>query len=95
MAKIVKSVRIDEKMLEVIELYKKEMKRMFGINVSTSAVLSQSIVLGFEENLKIIKLLMNGHITFTNENEKPVITKDTEKLIQDYNYLYYSNLSEE
>lgn len=84
MSKVVKSVRIDEKMLEIIELYKKEVKRMFGIKVSTGAILSNAIVFGFEENLKLIHMMISGNVNFTDTKDTPVITDETRKLCNDY-----------
>lgn len=95
MAKIVKSVRIDEELLDIIERYKKEMRRLFGVNVSVGAILSQSVVIGFEENLKIIKLLTEGHLTYKNGVDTPVVTEDTIKICEDYEQLSLSYLLNE
>lgn len=84
MSKVVKSIRVDEDMLDIIERYKKEMKRMFGIKVSTGAILSNAIVFGFEENLKLINLMINDSVKFTDMKDMPVITDETRKLCNDY-----------
>jgi len=86
MGKVVKSIRIDEEMLKIIERYKKEMKRMFGISVSTGNILSTAVVIGFEENLKIIKLMMSQNFTVIDE-PAPIITDETRNLLEDYDSL--------
>lgn len=86
MGTVIKSVRVDERMLDIIERYKKEMKKMLGIKVSTSGILSDSVVYGFQENLKFIRLLTSKG-TVINEPNEFEITEEMLQLIQDYEEL--------
>lgn len=60
MTTINKSVRIDEDMLEVIELYKKALKKMFKVKANTNDILSGAIIKGFEDYLQFFRMAKNG-----------------------------------
>lgn len=100
MAKIVKSIRVDEALLDIVDRYKKEMKRIFKADVSSGALLSSALVLGIKDRLEVMKLLIDGDIIINDG--KPVhgsnvVTEETKKLWEDYEALYfhYSDMVEE
>jgi len=60
MKTITKTVRIETEMLDMIEAYRKIMKKVFGVETTVNQILSGCIIKGFEDYLKFFVLVKSG-----------------------------------
>lgn len=62
MGTVTKTVRIDEEMIKILDLYKKAFKKTWKAEINVNAILEHCIIKGFEDYLQLYRGMKNGFI---------------------------------
>ena len=69
MSTVTKSVRVDERFLVIVEDYIKLSKDMMGVAPTVSSVLSSTLVEGFQENLRVYRMLLAANMITVDDGQ--------------------------
>lgn len=68
MGTITKTIRIDESLMEVLDLYKKGTRKMFKVDCNLNSVLEGAIVRGLEHYFQTFKLINLNLVKFQDQD---------------------------